>query len=286
MNYFKDIQLEKVNQWLQYYNECNENTWRMHREYGNAEINMFKCGLKLFHNTCFINTTIQCLNGCLPFVEFLFKLLEHYNSIIFLDDFDYLREYMRFMSGYNKFYPLHNTEEDYKYFIKESLFNTFRQFHYGDQQDINEFIIYLLNYLDEVCQLIDKHIANPLKMNNAVQDAEQFRLKCLFVNSINYKSKCLTCKHVSSSIQENSFLAVQINNNTNSANYSLNTALDEYFSVERVIDPNEYFNCSRCQRITPDKKSPFIRKLFLVDNPFILIIQLKRFGVIYILFFF
>lgn len=272
-NYFSNINPEKINQWLNHFKNCNENEWRMHREFCNRNINMFKCGLKLFRNTCFINTAIQCLNGCLPFVEFLFLLLEKFNSLIFLDDFDFLREYMRYLCGYNKFYPLHNTDEDFKYFVKESFFNTFRQFKYGDQQDINEFIIYLLNYLEEVCKMIDITVANPLKMNNGFLDAEQFRLKCLFVNSQDFRIKCSRCFHVSNSIQEESMLSVQINK-SDSYSYSLNTALDDYFGVEQITDPNEYFNCRNCKR-----KSPFQRSIYLVDTPFILIIQLKRFGV-------
>ena len=279
LSYFNNINVEKVNQWLQHFNKCNENEWRMQREYNNNEINMFKSGLKLFRNTCFINTTIQCLNGCLPFVEFVFLLFEQYNSLIFQDDFDFLREYMRYLCGYNKFYPLHNTEEEYKRFIQESLFKTFRQFRYGDQQDINEFFIYLLNYLDEACKLIDIAIANPLGMHNRVQDVEQFRLKCLFVSTLDNKVQCLACHHVSNTIQEDSFLSVQINNKTNSSNYSLKTALDEFFSLEEINDPSEYFNCKKCQRISPNRKSPFTRRFYLAENPYILIIQLKRFGV-------
>ena len=278
MIYFNNIDDEKVTQWLQHYNKCNENEWRMHREYGNNEINMFKNGLKLFRNTCFINTTIQCLNGCLPFVENLFLLFEQYNSLIFQEEFDFLREYMQYLCGYNK-YPLENTEEDFKYFIQESFFDTFRQFKYGDQQDINEFFIYLLNYLREACKLIDITISNPLRMHNRVQDAEQFRLKSLFESSLQNKFQCLTCNHVSSSIQEEHFLSVQINNKTYSSSYSLNTALDEFFSLEMIDDPNEYFNCRKCQKVSPNRKSPFTRKFFLADNPFRLIIQLKRFGV-------
>jgi ubiquitin C-terminal hydrolase len=279
MSYFNNINVEKVNQWLQHFNKCNENEWRMHREYGNNEINMFKSGLKLFRNTCYINTTFQCLNGCLPFVEYLFLLFEQYNSLILQDEFDFLREYMRYLCGYNKFYPLHNTEEDFKYFIQESFFDTFRQLKYGDQQDISEFFIYLLNYLEEACKLIDITIANPLRMHNGVQDAEQFRLKCLFGNSLQNKIQCLTCNHIRSSIQEDSFLSVQINNKNNMNNYSLNTALDEFFSLEEITDPNEYFNCRKCQKISPNRKSAFKRRFYLAENPFILIIQLKRFGV-------
>jgi ubiquitin C-terminal hydrolase len=279
LNYFNNINVEKLNQWLQHFNKCNENEWRMQREYHNNEINMFKSGLKLFRNTCFINTTIQCLNGCLPFVDFLFRLFEQYNSLILQDDFDFLREYMRYLCGYNKFYPLHNTEEEYKCFIQKSLFKTFRQFRYGDQQDISEFFIYLLNYLGEVCKLIDISIANPVRMYNGVPDVEQLRIKCLFITSLDNKLQCMTCNHISNSIEEDSFLSVQINNKTNMNNYSLNTALDEFFSLEEINDPNEYFNCMKCQRISPNRKSPFKRKFYIAENPYVLIIQLKRFGV-------
>ena len=251
----------------------------MQREYHNNESSMFKKGLQLFNNTCFINTLIQCLCGCLPYVEFLFRLMEQYNSVIFEDELDFLQEYMRYMCGYNKYYPIDDSAKDFKYFIQVILFRTFRQFVYGQQQDIHEFFMYLHNYLEEACKLVDISIGNPLRMHRGVGNAEQLRLRYMFKNSIDNKMQCLLCNHAIRTSAEEIVLSVSLTCKTTSNNYSLNEALDEFFNAEEINDPNEYMNCESCQNIEPNRKSPYIRKFYLLDTPLVLVIQLKRFGV-------
>jgi uncharacterized UBP type Zn finger protein len=183
------------------------------------------------------------------------------------------------MCGYNKYYPIDKSAEDFKYFILVVLFKTFPQFVYGQQQDIHEFFIYVHNYLGEACRLIDITIGNPLGMHRGVGNAEQMRLHFLFRNSIDNKIQCLNCNHVRITAQEDIFLSISINNNNKSVNYTLNAALDEFFSAEEINDHNEFINCELCHKIAPNRKSPFIRRFYLIDSPLILVIQLKRFGV-------
>ena len=277
MTYF-NFTIDKLNELTQHYDQCNVDGMNIQREYNNNQITRFKSGIKLFKNTCFINATFQCLNGCLPFVEFIFHLLEQYNSVIFQEEFELLHEYTRFMCGSTINEPGYN--EQLKHLIKDVVFDTFRNFVYSVQQDLHEFLTCFLEYIDNACEMIDLIVQQGR--------VEVTKLDMLFNILLVNKRRCDTCDIMMKPIfEKGKFLNVPIINDKDTAYYSLTTALDAFFSVESITSRSEWVNdCETCQNTRPGTKNPYQRRYLLVEAPKVLVIQLKRFGVKYFIFFY
>jgi ubiquitin C-terminal hydrolase len=158
----------------------------------------------------------------------------------------------------------------------ETVFDTFQNFKYGEQQDLQEFLSCFLEYFDKACEMIDLIV-----QQNRIEES---RLEMLFNVFLVNKRRCDTCDNMMNPIYEQGrFLSLSINHDWDTNhNYSLNAALDLFFSVESITDRSEWVNdCEICQITRPGKKNPYQRRYLLVEAPKILIIQLKRFGVSY-----
>jgi len=240
------------------------------RYFDNHNSSAFVTGLTNFNNNCYINSIIQCLNGCKPFVEYMYSILVKYNSIVFQTEFRLLNRYLRYMFDYNKNLEQRNFE--YKNLI-EAFFETFNNFTYGDQEDANEFLIAFIDYIHKCAEKIDKIVALSL-------DRPEYNLNSSLINNISSISikdvrRCDVYKIGSSIIEEkSSILSMAIRNSNGSECFSLNDVLDNYFSLERIQNEEDLRYCEIC-----DTKTSYKRKYYICNVPKIIIIQLKRFQV-------
>jgi len=131
------------------------------------------------------------------------------------------------------------------FYIKELVSKNNKEFIGYRQNDSFEFIIYFLDII----------------FNLSIQNIYEIESK------ITVKCKLKTCLHKSIHNEKNSFLILDINNETN----TLDDCYRNYKAIEKLMDENSYY-CDNCKRSTIASK-----RLEIVNWPKHLIVVLKRF---------
>ncbi len=239
--------------------------------------NSKKCGLANIGATCYINSIIQLLGHCYPFLlMILAKSIENNNDKPLL--FNELKEI------FNLMWIQHHSLRPNK-FLKALQIN-FNFIDINNQQDIHEILLLILNKINEELKINIKY--EETKYNNNISkilgkkcDEEWFNYHKkeysemieLFYGQIMNQIKCsnIECKKIHHSFDYFSMLELEIPKNKE--NISLNDCINSYFS-SFYLNSNEEkeWKCDKCNLYEKNKKVAKIWKM-----PPILFICIKRF---------
>ena len=185
-------------------------------------------------NSCYINSALQLLFNCDDF-----RLLCKYDSD--------LMKNINMYDTLNKFNPSE---------IKHIVAKNNKIFANYSQQDSFEFIVYLLDYIDNINKTgISKEVHNLLY--------DKFGLQ----TNINIKCKMSNCLKESEHIENDLFLQLSLPNNINDL-----SDLYRYYKKQERLENDTAYNCENCKKKTVGRKRTTTSKWS--NN---LIIVLKRF---------
>jgi len=208
-------------------------------------------GLPNIGNTCYLNSTLQCLFSFDSFLEYIDKVddLFEIKSI-----FGTHEEYMIFIEILNKKLPTH--------------------FNINDQNDVHEFMIYLIDIIYERTKrkfsVKNNTTSNSLYKkleNNCNQKwfASYSPIMDVLYFQIIRQTKCSSCDNRNLNFENNSIIEIDIQE----ANDSVTNSLKRYFDTITVND----WTCDKCQ-MNSEKNLTFQQLWYI---PEILVISIKRF---------
>lgn len=228
-------------------------------------------------NTCYLNTTLQCLGHCPPFIRYMLNK-EHsasHPSIV-----SYLHQmYYELYVNKNSVVPrnlLQHIQENVK------LINVF------EQNDINEFLAILIDKLNGCVgkrvnitkeALIDKN-----RYSTSDYDVQRFKMDVdwyekhsreysalvpMFHGQSISQIVCGACGKVFHNYETYLNLMLPITNETK----TLYDCFDEYFREEAVNKDTADWECSSCKKKVVSQKT-----VKLWRNPPVLVVSLKRFA--------
>ncbi|KAI7897645.1 uncharacterized protein BX663DRAFT_527436 [Cokeromyces recurvatus] len=244
-------------------------------------------GLKNLGNTCYMNSIIQCLSGTIPLARYLISgtFRQHVNrgnksgtGGVLVETFaDLLR--VLWSESCNFVSPMT---------FREALIRFAPQFSGTDQQDSQEFLMFLLDGLHEDLNSRNSHHSVIKELSDAEFEKlpdwqasslswEKYlaRNSSIIVNLFQgqYRSKltCLSCKQTSTSY--NVFMSLSLPIPVKKLRLSSVTLYDclDYFVKEETLDKEDGWNCPKCR-----KKRKALKQLTLTRTPDILLIHLKR----------
>ncbi len=192
-------------------------------------------GFNNIGNTCYLNSGLQLI---IQNKDLCNIICQNKNKSIILNNLaQFINEY--YTSNLKSITPN---------YIKQLIDTCSNVFHGTTQNDTCEFLIYLLD-------IINNEIKNNI-----------FEIQC----NISIKCKLLKCLNISSHIENNNILLLDINNDTN----TLNECYRIYKKKIKLENDNSYF-CDKCNTYRKASK-----KLKIIKWPNHLIICLKRFQII------
>lgn len=200
-------------------------------------------GFNNIGNTCYLNAGLQLL---IQNIELCKLILNYSNKSIILNKISKIILEYYDSSNNNSINPceIKNIVQD-----RNNIFNGF------NQQDSTEFIIFLLNIIDEEIKKINcnsKEIENIFGINLNV------KIKCNFIN----------CIEVSKIKETNFFLFLNITDKCN----TLDDCYNEFKSINILNNNNQYF-CDKC-----NTKRDASKRYKIIDWSNYLLINLKRFN--------
>ncbi|KAJ3063307.1 ubiquitin-specific protease doa4, partial [Podochytrium sp. JEL0797] len=250
-------------------------------------------GLKNLGNTCFMNSTLQCLSGTAPLARYFNsgnyrKSINRSNPMgtkgVMAEEFSHIIKSM--WSGQES---IVNPSQ-----FKERVGENAEQFKGTDQHDSQEFLGFLLDAVHEDLNIARTGAKKAKQVDEkAIEDEsvpDEIRLQMawnnyrsqnwsiivdLFQGQLKNKLECLTCHTTSTTFNPFMYLSLPIppKNSagvTNGPVY-LDECLDKFVEIE-ILDGEDAWTCSRCKCKRRTRKTMTIAKL-----PPILLVHLKRF---------
>ncbi|WVF68021.1 hypothetical protein IAT40_002783 [Kwoniella sp. CBS 6097] len=244
-------------------------------------------GLKNLGNTCYMNSTIQCLSATFPFTSF------------FLDG-----SFKRAINVYNPLGTKGNLanafaellkalwKEDYTFLspvtFRKSIITFAAQFSGTDQHDSQEFLSFVLDGLHEDLNRV-KHKPPPVEMTPEREAALEtlppevasekewqiYRMRNdsfivdLFQGQYRNRLECLTCHKTSTTYDAFMYMSLPVP--AGKSRVVIQELIDEFVKAE-VMEKEDAWNCPRCK--VPRRAS---KTLTIARLPPVLLIQLKRF---------
>ncbi|GAA5997929.1 uncharacterized protein JCM10292_006915 [Rhodotorula paludigena] len=247
-------------------------------------------GLKNLGNTCYMNSTIQCLSAAVPFARYFTGggYRKDINTINPLGTKGALAnavaELIRALwaQQYHFLSPVT---------FRENICRVAPQFRGSDQHDAQEFLGFLLDGLHEDCNYV-VHKPAPIEMTperehdletlppQVMSEREwqiykmrndSFIVQC-FQGQFRNQLRCLTCQKTSTTYNTFMPLSVPIPGGRGISKVSLMACL-ETFVRDEILDKDDAWHCPRCK-----KNRKAVKKLSLSKLPPILVIHLKRFS--------
>ena len=213
-------------------------------------------GLENLANTCFLNSTLQCLLYC-PILSNYLQSSHHSKNCS--------------QVGFCAFCTLEklsakllitNPKDAIK--PKEMVLNVRtmgKQFRRGRQEDAHEFLRCLLDSMQKACLRMA-----PPKQPRRVQ--ETTAVHSLFGGHLRSQVKCLKCGYCSNKYEAYLDLSLEIAKKAD----SIDRAMENFTAAEQLNGDNQY-KCDKCDALVDAAK-----RLTLHTLPKLLTFQLKRFG--------
>lgn len=226
-------------------------------------------GLANIANTCYLNSAVQCLSHNISFLELILKY-EHPQGL-----FQELKDLLQILWFENCSVAPHKFVKALRSHYKDSLY-------IHEQNDVQEFLIYFIDYLNRsIATPISPEIierkrekmeasTSPLvKMKRSIDlhwhkshEKEYSPVIDLFYGNLISQIKCGDCHHINHNYELFSNLSILVEHG------DLMTNIAHYFEIEKMNG----IKCEKCSRDQSITKSTKLWRL-----PKILIILLKRF---------
>ncbi len=239
-----------------------------------------KKGLQNLGNTCYLNTTLQCLSYLISFLNFVIG--NKYKKNIDIDKntiIESLRDvYIKMWIEDNDISPKH---------LLKMIKNKISFINVHEPNDINEFLMLFLDVLNsEIQYKLEENIfikpynkKIPFEIQDNIMNENWFntikneysQLKELFYGQLISQIQCGHCGKCHHNYEIFMNISLPITDNT------LEKCLENHFNIEYVNDQNTNENdkwiCDKC-----NQKVKSLKTTKLWRNPKILIISLKRFN--------
>ncbi|KAI9490566.1 hypothetical protein BDB00DRAFT_875163 [Zychaea mexicana] len=255
-----------------------------------STVQIGKTGLKNLGNTCFMSSIIQCLSGTTPLARYLLTGMykQHVNKsnplgtggVLVQSLADLIR--VMWSGNYNFISPVT---------FRQALVRFAPQFAGTEQQDSQEFLMFLLDGLHEDVNVV---LERPRPKPEDPAEEKRFELLpdwqasgiawskylernesiivSLFQGQYRSRLTCLTCKQTSTTYNTFMSLSLPIPTKSSTSSVNLYQCLDA-FVKEETLDNDDAWNCPRCKKPRRSTKS-----LTLSRMPVVLLIHLKRFS--------
>ncbi|KAI0259432.1 hypothetical protein BC834DRAFT_833549 [Gloeopeniophorella convolvens] len=253
-----------------------------------ADVQIGTTGLKNLGNTCYMNSTIQCLSATVPFARFFTdgrwksavnmvnplgtkgNLVHAFSSI--------LHEMWHGEMPYISPFP-----------FRRSICQHASQFGGSEQHDSQEFLSFLLDGLHEdLNRILHKPRFDPTpahedqleKLPQQIASEQEWKIYRMrndsivvdfFQGQFRNRLECLTCHKTSTTYNTFMYLSLPIPS-TKSSKVDIQHCLQAFVNTE-VMEKSDAWNCPRCKTLRKANKTLSLSRL-----PPVLLIHLKRFS--------
>ncbi|NXE73220.1 UBP42 hydrolase, partial [Cochlearius cochlearius] len=210
-------------------------------------------GLQNLGNTCFLNSTLQCLTYTPPLANYMLSL-EHTQSCheegfcMMCTMETHINQVL--CSSNNAIKPTS---------VINGLKRIGKHFHFGSQEDAHEFLCFTVDALQKAC------LNGSTKLDRSSQATTL--IYQIFGGYLRSRVKCLNCKAVSDTYEPFLDITLDIKAVT-----SVTRALEQFVKPEQLDGENSY-KCSKCKKMVPASKRYTIHR-----SSNVLTISLKRFA--------
>ncbi|XP_056190327.1 ubiquitin carboxyl-terminal hydrolase 42 [Falco biarmicus] len=210
-------------------------------------------GLLNLGNTCFLNSTLQCLTYTPPLANYMLSL-EHTQSCheegfcMMCTMETHINQVL--CCSNNAIKPTS---------VINGLKRIGKHFHFGSQEDAHEFLCFTVDALQKAC------LNGSTKLDRSSQATTL--IYQIFGGYLRSRVKCLNCKAVSDTYEPFLDITLDIKAVT-----SVTKALEQFVKPEQLDGENSY-KCSKCKKMVPASKRYTIHR-----SSNVLTISLKRFA--------